>query len=220
MELSTLTISQSGEYPVYEKNIIISSSVMVRSDYYSGSVSQTASINIRSDYYSGSIFQTSSIKICNDYYSSSILIPGTITGSKMLTTDWCGTIVTRDPYSGSYGCTHSIIDVHRYKCGYYRKIFYYDVTNVDDPRLREWHMYVSRSNKQHSSSSLTPHHYQYEECSNINKSRFEGSKLSGRGINIDSESTIDGGPVIIIKESNPNALFTSRNGGEGNIKLE
>lgn len=223
MNLSTLTISQSGEYPVYEQTIIATGSARARNDYYSGSVLQTGSICIRNDYYSGSILQSSSIRITNDYYSGSIETPKTITGSKMLTTVWCGLIEVRDPYSysgSSAGCTHSIIETHRYKCGYYRKIFYYDVSNVPDERTREWHMYISRSNKQHSSSSLTPHYYQYEECSNINKSRFQGTKLSGRGINIDSDQTIDGGPVIVIKESNPNSIFSSRDGNEGNIRLE
>lgn len=219
-ELSLRTVSQSGDYPNFEVIVPVTSSLCITSDYYSGSHLFTSSICITSDYYSGSHLVTSSLCISSDYYSSSIPNPNCVTGSRMLTRDWYGCIEVRDPYSGSVGCTQSIFEDHRIKCGYYRKIFYYDVSNVTDRYQRDWHIHVSKSNKQHSSSSLERWHYQYEECSDSNKSRYQGSKLTGAGINIDSANTIDGGPVVVIKESNPNSIFTSRDGSEGNIKLE
>lgn len=219
-EISLQITSQSGEYPLWESIIPVTESVCVTSNYYSGSFIATSSLCITNNYYSGSTKVTESICITNDYYSGSIPNPNCITGSKMLTREWYGCIETRDPYSGSTGCTQSYIDTHRYKCGYYRKIFYYDVSNVADRYQREWHTYVSKSNKQHSSSSIVPWYYQYDECADSTKYRFQGSKLTGTGINIDSPGTIDGGPVVVIKESNPNSIFTNRDMSEGNIKLE
>lgn len=219
-EISLRIISQSGEYPVWETAIDATSSFCVTNNYFSGSIISTSSFCVTNNYFSGSAVYTSSICVSNDYYSGSIPNPNCITGSKILTTDYYGCIEIRNPYTSSGGCTHSVVEHHRTKCGYYKKLFFYDVSNVEDRYQREWHTHVSRSNKQHSSSSLTPWYYQYEECSNSNKSRFIGSKLTGRGFNIDSSATVDGGPVVVIKESNPNAIFTSREGSEGNIKLD
>lgn len=236
-ELSLRTVSQSGAYPTHGVELIAtsslcassnylsasaaySSSICVTSNYYSGSAEQTNVICITSNYYSGSVNYSGSICVTNTYYTSSIPKEECITGDQILTRDYYGCIETRDPYSGSRGCTQSIVDHHRIKCGYYRKIFHYDVSNVADRRQREWHTYISTSNGQHSSSSLQPTHYQYEECSDSNRSRFLGSKLSGAGINIDSPNTIDGGPVVTIKESNPNSVFMDRRNSEGNLKLE
>lgn len=219
-EISLRIVSQSGEYPVWEATTIATSSFCVTSNYYSGSAKATSSFCVTNNYYSGSTKFTSSICITNDYYSGSIPNPYCITGSKMLTTEYVGCIELRSPYTSSGGCTHSLIEHHRRKCGYYKKYFHYDVSNVEDRYQREWHIYVSKSNKQHSSSSLQPWYYQYDECASSNKSRYAGSKLSGKAFNIDSAATIDGGPVVVIRESNPNAIFTSRDGSEGNIKLD
>lgn len=66
----------------------------------------------------------------------------------------------------------------------------------------------------------TPWHYQIDECSARNRSRFVGSKLEGPGINIDSPNTIDGGPVVRITKTNPNSISTNNGGSEGNLRLE
>jgi hypothetical protein len=41
--------------------------------------------------------------------------------------------------------------------------------------------------------------------------RFNGSKLTGPGINIDSPSTVDGGPVVKVTRVNPNQIIFSSN---------
>lgn len=48
--------------------------------------------------------------------------------------------------------------------------------------------------------------YQIKHCESRNRSRYVGSKLRGAGINIDSEHTIDKGPVIEVTRVNPNSL--------------
>jgi len=63
-------------------------------------------------------------------------------------------------------------------------------------------------------------YYQINECSSANNSRFKGTKLSGPAINIDSSETIDGGPVVVVKQTNPNSLFISDGGADGNLRVE
>jgi len=70
------------------------------------------------------------------------------------------------------------------------------------------------------SCTYTPWHYQIDECSTRNRSRFIGSKLEGAGVNIDSPNTISGGPVITITETNPNSIFTNDGSSEGNLRLD
>ena len=62
--------------------------------------------------------------------------------------------------------------------------------------------------------------YQINECSGQNNSRFKGSKISGPGINIDSKETWDGGPVVIVRQSNPNTLSINDSVDDGNLRLE
>ena len=212
--------TQSGEYPNYDANINYTSSLVVKNNYYTSSIITTSSICISNNYYTSSLQNTSSICISNNYYTSSICRIPSITGSRFLTREWCGTINTIDPYSGSYSTTESYIDTNKTKCGYFIRIFYYDVSNVVDRYQREWHLYHSRSLNKYSSSSLKPSSYQYDECSNSMKSRFIGAKLSGKDINIDSPDTIDGGPVVVVKESNPNSLIPFNTGVEGSLKIE
>ncbi len=63
-------------------------------------------------------------------------------------------------------------------------------------------------------------YYQYNECSVVNRIRFSGCKLEGPGINIDSPNTIDGGPVVEIKQTNPNSIFINGGNPEGNLRIE
>lgn len=62
-------------------------------------------------------------------------------------------------------------------------------------------------------------YYQIDECSSRNNSRFRGSKLVGAGINIDSSSTVDGGPVVVVKRTNPNQIKKGFGDSEGNLKV-
>jgi hypothetical protein len=61
------------------------------------------------------------------------------------------------------------------------------------------------------SRSLECTSYQYsEECGAVeNRSRFAGTKLEGPGININSDQTIDKGPVIEVWEVNPNSILVN-----------
>jgi hypothetical protein len=45
----------------------------------------------------------------------------------------------------------------------------------------------------------------------VKNQRYDGSKLSGPGINIDSTSTIDGGPVVKVTKVNPNQIVFANN---------
>ena len=44
-----------------------------------------------------------------------------------------------------------------------------------------------------------------------NNARYNGSKLTGPGININSPSTVDGGPVVKVKQVSPNQIIFSSN---------
>jgi hypothetical protein len=57
------------------------------------------------------------------------------------------------------------------------------------------------------SSSLKSANYQHFEDSRIMSVRFNGSKLIGAGINIDSTATISGGPVVTVKIVNENDII-------------
>ncbi len=216
--IPVLNVSQSGEYPVLESNILHTSSIQIKNKYYSGSYTLSQDINIKNKYYSGSYTLSQDINIKNKYYTSSIEDPTEIITKLIKSTDWCGVVVIRDPYSGSYSVTQSIVDKHIVKCGYFKKILYYTSSNSDRYK-KEFELFSSRSREDYYSSSLQPYNYQYEECSDSFRSRFIGSKLVGTAVNIDSKDTVDGGPVITIKESNPNFLG-SNNNSEGNIIIK
>lgn len=79
---------------------------------------------------------------------------------------------------------------------------------------------INRDKKLIDHYSLTEWSYQHEEHLDRNAHRFTGSKLVGAGINIDSPNTVDGGPVVEIKESNPNNIFTGDSNSEGNLRLD
>lgn len=216
----TYELTQSGEYPTYEGDILYTSSINSFNNYATASINNTSSINLYNSYATSSVSLSSSISIFNNYATASICRIPSVTASRFLSRDWCGTIRTIDPYSGSYSTTESYIDQNKTKCGYYIRIFHYDVSNIVDRYQRQWHFYVSRSNNQYSSSSLKPTSYQHDECSNSMRSRFIGSKLTARAVNVDSPDTVDGGPVITIKESSPNSLMTFQGGVEGSMKIE
>jgi hypothetical protein len=126
-----------------------------------------------------------------------------------------------NPYSGSQSVTQSYYDRMRPDCCYSKVIYHYSASgNFANKYQKQWYTAVSMSYKMHYSRSLDCWYYQINECSMQNNSRYRGSKLEGPDFNINSPDTIDGGPVITIRESNPNQLFVFDNPQKGNLKVE
>jgi hypothetical protein len=50
-------------------------------------------------------------------------------------------------------------------------------------------------------------------------SLYNGSKMTSRGFNIESPDTIDGGPVVETRQSNPNQLIYQSPGENGSFSL-
>jgi len=88
------------------------------------------------------------------------------------------------------------------------------------PWEESWIRNQNRDRKLFSGTTYEPWYYQYNECSVVNRIRFAGSKLEGPGINIDSPNTIDGGPVVEIKQTNPNSIFINSGNTDGNLRIE
>lgn len=90
--------------------------------------------------------------------------------------------------------------------------------------LTEWEEgWIKNQNKDRNlfvGATYEPWYYQYNECSVVNRIRYAGSKLEGAGINIDSPNTIDGGPVVEIKQTNPNSIFVNGGNSDGNLRIE
>lgn len=93
----------------------------------------------------------------------------------------------------------------------------YDYLN---PWEESWIRNQNRDRKIFSGVKYETWYYQYNECSVVNRIRFAGSKLEGPGINIDSPNTIDGGPVVEIKQTNPNSIFINGGNPDGNLRIE
>ena len=53
----------------------------------------------------------------------------------------------------------------------------------------------------------------------INNQRYSGAKLSSPAFNINSIQTVDGGPSVEWRESNPNQLIYQNNGQQGSFVL-
>jgi hypothetical protein len=53
----------------------------------------------------------------------------------------------------------------------------------------------------------------------IENQRYSGAKLTAPAFNINSRQTIDGGPVVEWRESNPNQLIYQNNGQQGSFVL-
>lgn len=88
------------------------------------------------------------------------------------------------------------------------------------PWEESWIRNQNRDRKIISGVKYEPWYYQYNECSVVNRIRYAGSKLIGAGINIDSPNTIDGGPVVEVKQTNPNSIFINPNNTDGNLRLD
>lgn len=70
---------------------------------------------------------------------------------------------------------------------------------------------ASASANNYYSSSLKLADVHTSQVAGWENARFNGSKLTGPGINIDSPSTIDGGPVVKVKRVSPNQIIFSSN---------
>lgn len=88
------------------------------------------------------------------------------------------------------------------------------------PWEESWIKTQNRDRKLFSGIKYEDWYYQYDECSVVNRIRFAGSKLEGPGINIDSPNTVDGGPVVEIKQTNPNSIFINAGNSDGNLRIE
>ncbi len=371
--------SGSGEYLDLIDVIPPPHSASISYNYNSGSIPSPYSSSIRSQYNSGSAYLLDSASISYNYISGSTSNPWVTEITQINSTDYCDNIEVINPYSGSVGCTHSIIDVMRSDCRYKKKTCLYepydirtslvpdsnlqrpsaslsgsytvirnnttelseysnankntlrygvyfndiiysplmqlvpsssytlrilatpselgimtgslamigidivegmsptgssymikdcdiitgsysssiwvreyklqftasyeycrvsidaDPSGIDPtpivlyslevypyitPYEEQWYTKAYQSRHQPVGCKLESHYYQIEECSVYNRSRFVGSKLTGPGINIDSPNTIDGGPVIEVREVNPNILLNNNRDSNGNLRIE
>lgn len=185
----------SGEFPTYETSASFNVICGISYNYITGSISDPA-------VFSASLFSHFGVgDQKTGLMGSSSAIP--------------------NPYSGSQSDTQSYFENPRYDCCYSKVIFHYSGSGTFANRYeKQWYAAVSKSYGMYYSRSLDCWYYQINECSTQNNSRFRGSKLEGPGFNIDSNDTIDKGPVIEIRESNPNQLFVFDNPQKGNLKVE
>lgn len=228
----TYSTSQSAEYPTYETTVTSSADFSIGYTYLKTSVSR--SIELSASYFYKKATITASYRPSGEYptycgyFSHSINLcvqlrhhfqPDQVTTGLY---DDIEIILLR--FSGSRGETGSFIDrtpIPPNTFGYKRVRYYYVPQGTFPTKyLKEWHSHISQSYNNYSSRSLEDVHYQIPEDSSRNNSRFLGSKLEGPGINIDSTNTIDGGPVVVIKEVNPNNLKVSGETNSGNLEVE
>lgn len=197
----TYDIDTSGEYVSLEGTATASMDFSVRYSYLTGSIDAEYAFNIRHCYLTASIADPFIFTASSCHHLD----------STHQRTGICGTIDTiRNRYSGSCAETGSYIDIPRvqHHCRYKKVIYHYSSSNaIQTKYLRHWYTAVSKSYGWHYSRSLDVSGYQIDECSTRNNSRFIGSKMSSPGFNIDSPDTVDGGPVVVIRESNPNSIF-------------
>lgn len=225
-------LSQSGEYLVHETSFSSSFDTNIRYDYLKTTVS--ASFDISSSYFykigylSRSYNPEGQVCTYEGYTSWPVQLYGETRhhfNRDQITTGLCDNIeMIYIKFSGSNGETGSFIDritIAAPNSPYLIPEYFYDPTGSFNTRYeREFARFVSRSYGYYSSRSYTRTSYSIPEDSSRNNSRFIGSKLSGAGINIDSPNTSDGGPVIIIKEVNPNNLIISDDPDKGNLTVE
>lgn len=240
-------VTQSGEYLTYETQLSGSFTPQVTYQYVKTTLSSSFDTTMTYTYYTASIVQpintsgdqpqiyTASIDVKPDLHMESLhnCIPTSSDQCVCSDADYdytqkftghCAAItVINIAYSGSASTTSSLVvneDIDNTGT-YFKVIYHYSASgNYNSKYEREWYSKVSESLHLYSSRSLAPIKYQIEEDGSRNTSRFIGSKISSADFNIDSSQTIDGGPVIEIFESNPNNIFISEDGDEGNLKVE
>jgi hypothetical protein len=92
--------------------------------------------------------------------------------------------------------------------------------NYLNPWEEGWIRNQNKDRKLFSGAAYETWYYQHNECSAVNRIRFSGCKLEGPGINIDSPNTVDGGPVVEIRQTNPNSIFINGENSDGNLRIE
>lgn len=203
--------TQSGEYLTYETTASVKPVVEVGYSYVTGSIEDPLNFEIGYNYITGSLRDTFALCVSASSHLE----------KAHQRTGLCGTASMYDPYSGSQSLTQSYVDKMREDCCYKKVIFHYSASGTFPNRYqKQWMTAVSKSYGMHYSRSLECWYYQINECSAYNRSRFVGSKLEGPDINVDSTNTIDGGPVVTIREANPNQLVVFPDPGRGNLKVE
>lgn len=98
-------------------------------------------------------------------------------------------------------------------------VFSFSVHKYKGKRYESVKKMYHRETMTEPSCQLERWYYQYNESSKKNNFRFKGSKLVGPGINIDSENTIDKGPVVEVRTTNPNKLNVGFGDSDGNFKV-
>lgn len=97
--------------------------------------------------------------------------------------------------------------------GYYKKVYHYSGSiNTTDKILKNAYHATSQSLGLYYSSSIVPFNYQNDEILQYNNPRYDGCKLTGPDININSNiAAINNTPVIEVYETNANQLiFTEK----------
>lgn len=96
----------------------------------------------------------------------------------------------------------------RLSSNYKKEVYFYSSSKEYNDRFiyNYVDVAVSMSKGDYYSSSLEPVNYQYDYDSVYNRVRYEGSRLEGPDINVATTNTIDGGPVVVIKEVDSNNL--------------
>jgi hypothetical protein len=101
------------------------------------------------------------------------------------------------------------IDDHVVTSGYLKKVFYYSGSiNTSDKILKNAYHATSQSLGLYYSSSLEPVNFQNDEVLQYINPRYEGCRLVGPDINVNSNITaIGNSPVIEVYETNANQLI-------------
>lgn len=203
--------SQSGELPMYDATASSTPVVTMGYTYVTASASRKTFVTASHNYITGSLlWDTVPVgDVCSHNESGSNI------GSDVE--------LVPNKFSGSQSPTMSYVDNYRLNCCYKKVIYHYSASGTFATDYeRKWRTAVSMSYKMYYSRSLECTSYQYieNECSVENRWRFGGSKLEGADFNIPSSTTVDGGPVVTIWESNPNTLKASDSPFGGNLTVD
>jgi len=203
-----------GEYKEYEVSMSLQPENDMTYHYMTSSIESIEELDMSYNYKTASIEDPFELDITSIHHTHS--------GSQ--NTGMSDTIhVLVNVYSGSQCPTGSIISNQAINTdgGYSKVVYYYSASGTFETKyLRSWYTAVSRSYGLYYSRSLEPVSYQIDDDSSRNNSRYIGSKLIGADINVDSAGTSDGGPVVVVIESNPNNIFIKEGGDDGNLLVE
>lgn len=194
---------------------------------YNSTITASVDFGVKFDYLSASIDTNVEVEYKYHYYTGSFNNETTVVFDSLSHPE-SGSFDTelpyiQYPYSGSQTVSQSYIDSYPKKCCYKKVIYHYSASsNYPNEYQRQWAAAVSKSYGWHYSRSLECTDYQYlESCASENAKRFGGSTLVGLGININSNETVDGGPVISVFVSNAQTVYYKDDDpNNGNLKVE